>query len=59
MLMEFYVDDDGSVLFFLHSYDILTAFYFRSAKLEGCILGKNPHVGTTAELVRCITLAQG
>lgn len=56
VLMEFCVVDEGQFSF-LHSSHILTAMNFRSAKLEGCILGKNMHVGITAELVRCIMQA--
>ena len=32
-------------------------FFFDSAKLDSCILGKNTKVGAKAELVRCITQA--
>ena len=41
----------------MHYRDLLTESSFYRAKLEGCILGKNTHVGPKAELVRCITQA--
>ena len=35
----------------------LVFFFFFSAKLEGCILGRGTKVGSRAELVRCLTQA--
>ena len=34
----------------------MTAF-LRSAKLEGCILGKNTKIGAKADLSKCVTQA--
>ena len=35
---------------------LMTAF-LRSAKLEGCILGKNTKIGAKADLSKCVTQA--
>ena len=36
---------------------MITHLIYDSAKLEGCLLAKHTHIGSKAELVRCITQA--
>lgn len=40
-----------------YSLDVLNSDIGDSAKLDGCILGKNTKVGEKSELSRCVTQA--
>ena len=54
ILLDHCVIEDGFVYYNIN-YPSLVLTSFLSAKLEGCILGRNTKVGAKAELTRCIS----
>ncbi|KAF8831672.1 hypothetical protein HHX47_DHR1000401 [Lentinula edodes] len=56
VLLDHCVIEDGQVFTVTFYFPHLTSILF-SAKIDGCILGKNTKVGTKAELTRCVTQA--